>query len=253
MKRFNEKNPTEMALVRVLAYGEGIISKQQLLSLANRTMLSRYRTEGYLKQAPNAEKGVFQVTEKFCKQFRHQIDPTHKFSGSGSTRHSAALNQAIAALPQGAALTTGKQIQADFDRYKTTAAYQTAITDQRERARAALAQAAKAALADKSAPTLLAFDDAKRLYEQMQNDSKCCSTPDLIATFTPDQLRAYLEQERGHAPERSLDRLEALLSNPAQEITVAIEIVTSSYGSLDIVAKETYSAVTQTPILYIHS
>lgn len=131
--------------------------------------------------------------------------------------------------------------------------YQTAITDQRERARAALAQAAKAALSDKSAPTLRAFDDAKRLYEQMQSDSKCCSTPDLIATFTPDQLRAYIQQERRHTPERSLDRLEALLSNPAQEITVAIEIVTSSYGSLDIVAKETYSAVTQTPILYIHS
>lgn len=254
MKRFNERNPTEMNLLRTLAYGEGIISKEQFLSIANRTMFSRYRTEGYLKQAPNAAKGVFQITEKFCKQYRHQIEPTHRFSGSGSVRHSAGLNAAIQALPKGVTLTTGKQIQTDFERFKNISQYENAIADQREQIKAKLDRAEQAALTDKSAQTLRAYEDIKRLYGQMQNETKCCSTPDLQATFTRDQLQEYINQERGHAPEQTIDRLEALLlTSTDYEITVAIEIVTGSYGSLDIAAKETYSTVTQTPIIYFRA
>lgn len=255
MKRFNQRNPTEINLFRTLAYGEGIISREQFLSIANRTILSRYRTEGYLKQASNAAKGVFQITDKFKKAYLHQIDPSHKFSGSGSVQHSTALNQTIAALPAGVKLTGGKEIQADFDRFKATKEYQKVIAELRQQARADLAERRQAVTDTGTAQALRAYDDARRLYLQTLDEKKCCSTPDLQATFTHDQLEAFistLSMTQDKTREQAIERLQSLLaSTTAQELTVCIEIITGSYGSLEIQAKETYSAVTQTEIIYI--
>ena len=84
MFRFNHHNPTERELVRLLAFGEGIISREQFLETANRTMLSRFRTAGLIKQKPDAEKGVFQITDKFKQAYLQQVNPEHRFSGSGA-------------------------------------------------------------------------------------------------------------------------------------------------------------------------
>ena len=61
-KKFNIHNPTEMRLVNVLAHGEGLITRDDFVGLSNKTMLSRYKTEGYIREAKNAEKGVYEIT-----------------------------------------------------------------------------------------------------------------------------------------------------------------------------------------------
>lgn len=261
---FNIHNPTELAVLRQLAYGEGIITKAQFLELANRTMLSKYRTAGLIRQMPNAREGVYQITDKFKSEYLRRIDPTHKFSGSGSPTHAAALYEALTFIPKTAELITGQALKDHFARYQRTVGYHQQAQTIREDYQAQR-QEAKAALAAASPDQKAAALDRYRAADQLcRLDDDLCSTADLamrvsreeIDTLLTDIGNRYLNddhmtQRQAWACSHAIRTLQAVQDSMTEQTAVImVEAITDSYGRLEIEQKENYSAVMHTPIIY---
>ena len=264
MFRFNHHNPTERELVRLLAFGEGIISREQFLETANRTMLSRFRTAGLIKQKPDAEKGVFQITDKFKQAYLQQVNPEHRFSGSGSQTHSAILQSAIKMLPLSAELTSGQALKVELDQYQRSLDYyrQEAMLrenyrQEREQARGEVVQA--------NTP-MGRYDALTRYnyYNKLYNLEKLVSSADLKVSLTANQLDELLttlhdrhlnnerlterQREFTHQAITTLQAVQASMTTNTVEIL--IEAITDNYGRLELEQKENCSVVMNTPIIY---
>ncbi len=265
---FNTHNQTELNLLRVLAYGEGIISRDQFLEISNKTMLSRYIKAGYLKQAPNASKGVFTTTAKFQKDYRRQIEPQHQFSGSGSATHSGGLNFALTLIPEGARLQTGQAIKGEFDRFRKTGEYHRALSKIQEREYEALKQA-RAAMQEATGAHDIAYANyqlnaAQARYDLASDERRTCSAPDLSITLTHDQLEEWrgnlgnyylnkdgLSYRQMTLLHQTVQRLHELERTTSGEITVCLEIITGSYGPIEIAQKENYAETTGANLVYL--
>lgn len=252
---FNVKNPTEMNIVRLLAYGEGIITKDDFISVANKTMFSRYKTKGYLVKAKNAAPGTFQITGKFKRDFCRQFEPRHKFSGSGSSVHSRGLNRAINFIPPGAKLTTGQELKQDFEKFRKTAAYHQALAEIQKRTLGELQKVETQAAADKSRDYTYELRAARSSYE-LASSRDACSSPDLAATMSHQDLEDFrgalcnyyinndMSQRKLYLLHQAITKLQRLEDTTKGEVTVHIEIVTGSYGAVEIEQKENYEETT---------
>ena len=264
MFHFNQHNPTEREIVRLLAFGEGIISKELFLETANRTMLSRFRTAGLIKQKPDSGKGVFTITEKFKQAYLQQVNPDHRFSGSGSQNHAAILQDALKLIPPAAKLTSGQTLKTELERYQKTADYQRKEGEIREQYRQAR-EHARTEIAQTRTPmdryeALSSFNHYNKLY----NMDKVVSAPDLKMTLTASQLDELLtalhnrhlnddrltERQRECTRDaiRTLQQVQATMTETTVEICV--EAITDNYGRIELETKENCSAVLNMPILY---
>ena len=264
MFRFNPHNQTERELVRLLAYGEGIISKEQFLETANRTMLSRFRTAGLIKQKPDADKSVFQITDKFKQVYLQQVNPEHKFSGSGSPTHAAILQNAIKMIPTSAELTSGQALKVELDQYQRSVDYhkqeamlRESYRQEREQAKGEAAQAST--LMDR-------YDALTRYnhYNKLYNMEKLVSSADLKVSLTANQLDELLTalHDRHLNDERLTERqrectlhairtLQAVQQTTTEStITILVEAITDNYGRMELEQKENCSVVLNTPIIY---
>lgn len=264
MFHFNRHNPTEREIVRLLAYGEGIISREQFLETGNRTMLSRFRTAGLIKQKPDAPKGVFAITDKFRQAYLQQINPAHSFSGSGSLIHAQILQNALKLVPPTAELTSGQTLKTELERYQKTTEYHRKEAEIREHYRQAREQARTEVVQARTPmdryDALTRYNDMNRFYSM----DKLVSAPDLKVALTSSQLDDLLtalhhrhlnddrlterQRECTHDAIRTLQQVQANMTESTVE--VCFEAITDNYGRTDLQAKENYSITMSAPILY---
>lgn len=210
-KPFNLKNPTERRVLEILANGEGIISREEFLAVSNNTMLSKYRAAGYLRQMPNAPKGVYQTTEAFKAQYHRQVDPAHEFSGGSSPVHASGVNRILSDLPDGVAVQTGQSIQNEF-RHLSKDRYSTA--------------------------------DLALTMSRGQLD-------DFLTAIHQHYLNYDFPHYQQYLYNVGVLRLQELAAAGEESTHFYVEIVTSNYGTEEIQAKEAFSYQTDTPIIYI--
>lgn len=264
MFKFNTHNPTEREVVRLLAYGEGIITRERFLSVSNRTMLSRFRAAGLLKEKPDAEKGVFQITDKFKQAYLRQIDPDMRFAGSGSITHSAIVQDALRLIPSTASLTSGEAIKRELEEYQKTADYHSREADLRtwykqecEKAKEELRQA-------QTPMDRYEALDRHNFCNRFSNSDKLVSAPDFKAELTSgeiDQMLSSLmdryynderlterEQKFTHEAIRTLQQAQTCMTGTT--VTIFFEAVTDNYGRVELEQKENCSIILNTPIVY---
>lgn len=269
-KKFNTHNETEMRLVNVLAHGEGLIDRDEFVRLSNKTMLSRYKSEGYIQEARNAGKGVYEITERFKREYCAQLDPFHRFSGSHSPTHSAGVNRVLSYLPSGVHIQTGSEIQAEFTTLLQASSHPAynRVSEILYLCREHLAEtklALESAKTDVERAALTA--EADRLNARcarLMNVKERWSTPDLRVTLERDQLKELLDRAEEHYQsyhcsdfqkyfyDLGIKRMMELYASGEREITLNIEITTSNYDWMDVDAKEVWSeCCNTTPIIYI--
>lgn len=269
MRKFNIKNPTEMKILHILAYGEGVIHRDDFIKYSNKTLLSRYKTAGLLKPYPAGEKGLYQITEQFKQAFRQQIDPDHKFSGSHAPDHASGVNRVLSQFPTQAQLKSGCELQWEhrLEQLNAHSPYHARASHLLHLNQQAFykAQAALDAAQNQSQRAFLLEqrEQARQKLAQSANLQNRCSTPDLAVTLTRDQLCDFLQRQREEWEQprsrfqqelyqRSIQRMEQLVSSAQPVVTLFIEIVTDNYGRDDIQAKENWSYCTEnSPIVYI--
>ncbi|MBP1736944.1 MAG: hypothetical protein H6Q60_825 [Oscillospiraceae bacterium] len=269
-KRFNLKNPTEVRLLKILAYGEGIITKDQFLTTANKTMLSKYQAANLIAPMPNAPKGVYQVTKKFQALYREQVEPNHHFSGSGSVPHSTALNEILHLVPTDTNITTGQELKRELSQFRNTALYEQRLGDLFEQALrhvdACDHRLTENIGGEKEDECLFNLIDAQKMLDQINHPARRCSPADLMLTFNNnDQFVEFyseiytLYQNSQGLTERqqrlfteTLQTLDELEKRPVSAgISLCVEIVTANYSFLDIEQKQSYSYLKGRDIIYI--
>lgn len=263
MYHFNLRNPTETGLLRVLSYGEGIITRDQFLETANRTLLSKYRTNGLIKQKPDAPKGVFQTTDKFQRLYLQQVNPEHHFSGSGSMNHSSVLYETLKLLPQDAPLISGQTLKAELEQAQKSMEYQRKEIELRERYKderdAASVQLRHAQNLMQRYEALNRYNEANKLYSR----ENLCSAADLKVTLNRDQLDElltrfhdrYRNDELTQRQERftyhAIQQLQQLQASGTETVEIFVECVTDSYNNIQIQEKLATSFVLDTPIIFV--
>lgn len=269
-KRFNVHNETEMHLVSVLANGEGLIHRDEFVHLSNKTMLSRYKAEGYIQEARNAGKGFYEITERFKREYCAQLDPFHRFSGSHSPTHSAGVNRVLSYLPSGVHIQTGSEIQSEFNTILQAGSHPvyTRMSEILHLCREHLTEtklALEAAKTDIQRAELTAeVDRLNARHCRLMNIRTRWSTPDLRVTLERDQLKTLIDRVEEHYDEfhgsdfqkhfynLGITRMMELYASGEREITLNIEITTSNYDWMDVDAKEVWSeCCNTTPIIYI--
>lgn len=263
-KTFNQHNPTETRLLSVLANGEGIITADEFKAIANATMLSRYKAAGYIKQMPNAQKGTFEITDKFKTQYRRQIDPSHRFSGSHAPAHAAGVNRVLACVPDGATVQTGQRVQREFQRI-------TSATPAFHREMASIAAHweqerdfyAATRPANEQEEAVLHHEAILAHEKYLSAASETVSTPDMglrldahqLHDFARSMFQHYLNYSGSAFTQRLYDEgMRRLLEVDRRGDSTAhiyIEIVTDAYTSLDIFQKECWADTTDSIIVYI--
>lgn len=260
---FNKNSKTEMQIVRVLGNSEGIISREQFLQLSNRTMLSRYISKGLLSQVKNAEKGVYQITAKFKREYTREIDPKQAFSGSGSLTHSTGLNTAISLLPKTSELRTGQAIKKDFESYRKTPQFKIALANLQDRYYRNLQEVKSTQQGSNHAYNGFILNRAENSYRIIMDERKAFSTPDIRATMTLDELRIFrdnlleyhsshkLSERKNQLLKETVSKLNQMERNYCSPVHVYIEIVTGSYGNVEIQQKENWADSTGNEVLFL--
>lgn len=260
---FNKNNKTEMQIIRVLGNSEGIISREQFLQISNRTMLSRYINKGLLTQVKNAEKGVYQITAKFKREYMREIDPKQSFSGSGSLAHSSGLNTAISLLPRTSELKTGQAIKREFDSYRKTPQFQISLTKLQERYYKDLQEIRAKPQTENRAYNGFILNRAENSYKMIMDERKAFSTPDIGAIMTLEELSSFrdnlveyhashrLSERKNELLRETISKLREMERSYSQPVQVHIEIVTGSYGNVEIQQKENWAASTGNEVLFL--
>lgn len=263
MFKFNQHNKTEMNLIRHLVYGEGLIRHDAFLEIANKTLLSRYKAANLIRQKPDAEKGVYMITDKFKQCYKSQIEPRHAFSGSGSMKHSEILHNIIKILPRDVHITSGETLKQELEQLQKTAEYQQKerilreeYREQREICRNEVREAPNAM---ERYEALTRFN----LYNRLSSMDKLCSAADMRVSLNREQVDQllttlfdrHLNEELTQREERfvshAIRTLQQIQTNSTETITeVLIEAVSDSYGTIQIEQKLNTSSVLSTPIIF---
>lgn len=265
MYHFNLHNSTEMEVLRHLAFGDGIITKDQFLSISTKTMLSRYKSAGLIEQRKNAEKNIFQITNRFKSLYLKQIDPDHRFACSGSKSHSAVLFDAINVIPKTATITTGQTLKEEFQKFQKTTEYFTRTAEIQKNYQNKIMQLS--ATVSNTAASFLDRCNAMIELKQQTTFSKMeslCSTADLRISVTREEISQMLEELTNRhlnydlTPKHerfllhSINTLQHVQENMTTErVDILVEAITDTYGAVQIEQKFNISYVLDTPIIFI--
>lgn len=248
------------------------MSRQDLLAIGNKDILYQLKNSGYIKESTD---GIFQGTRKLHNQMNKLDGST--FSKSNSPEHSAKILNSAKLLPKQVIsegrFQTGTDLQQQYQKTKHQKEYQEALRQEREALRGRMNeltslhrefQRSEEARAEKLQEAFN-YCSAKESLERSMTLLKenQFSPPDYSVELSQPEGEAYLDsltKYRDTLEEYSKDyslyneaieKLSCLITQSDGSFTVGIELVTNSYGSLDMEKHFLYEQLTKQTVLYL--
>ncbi len=270
-RQINFNNPKTMNTIRYLQLSENRLSRQDLLAIGNKDIFYQLKNGGYIKEAG----GIFQGTSKLHNYMKKQDGST--FSKSNSPEHSAKILNSAKLLPKQiiseGRFQTGTDLQQQYQKTKNQKEYQEALRQEREALKGRMNelsslhrefQRSEEAKAEKLQEAFN-YRSAKDTLERSMNLLKenQFSPPDYAVELTKSEGEAYLnnlmsyrDSLEGYSKDYSLytkaiEKLSCLIAQSDGSFTVGIELVTNSYGSLDMEKHFLYEQLTHQTVLYL--
>lgn len=271
-RQINFNNPKTMNIIRYMQLSENRLSRQNLLTIGNKDILYQLKNGGYIKESPS---GIFQGTSKLHTYMKRLDGST--FSKSNSPEHSAKILNSARLLPKqvisDGRFQTGTDLQIRYQKTKKQKEYKEGLRKEREALQRRLNeltflhrdfQRSEKPTADKLQETFN-FRSAKEALERSMSLLKenQFSPPDYSVELTKPESEAYLENLSiyrdnldKHSKEYSLyteaiEKLSCIITQSDGSFTVGIEIITNSYGSLDMEKHFLYERLTHQHVIYL--
>ena len=261
-----------MNVVRYMQLSENRLSRQDLLTIGNKDILYQLKNGGYIKESAG---GIFQGTSKLHNYMKKQDGSS--FSKSNSPEHSAKIRNSAKLLPKQVIskgrFLTGTDLQQQYQKIKRQKEYQEALRQERESLKgrinelASLHKEFQRSEETRAEKLQEAFNyrSAKEALERSMTLLKenQFSPPDYAVELTKQEGESYLDsltRYRDSIEEYSRDyslyteameKLSYLITQSDGSFTVGIELITNSYGSLDMEKHYLYEQLTHQTVLYL--
>ena len=271
-RQINFNNPKTMNCIRYMQLSENRLSRQDLLSLGNKDIFYQLKNGGYIKESTG---GIFQGTSKLHNYMKKQDGST--FSKSNSPEHSAKILNSAKLLPKQVIsegrFQTGTDLQYEYQKIKHQKEYQEALRQEREalkgrmnelcslhrefqRSEEVRAEKLQEAFNYRSAKEALERSMALLKENQFSPPDYAIELSKAEGEAYLDNLTRYRDSLEEHSKDYSLyseavEKLSCLITQSEGSFTVGIEIVTNSYGSLDMEKHYLYEQFTQQTVLYL--
>lgn len=262
--KVNFNNEKTDKIISYLQLAENRISRNELLSLGNKDIMYSLIHSGYIKQT---DKSVYQGTSKLHNYILKR-DNKH-FSSSGSSAHSTQVRKTLGFLPESIFLK--RSFNSSFDIEKSfnkkilpSQEYKERLTTLKSNYQCQLQQIESNHLRAIYASET-DFDRYSSKIDYLNQKEACMSqlsllntkgylTPDYEVTFSKEELQTYIDnlieyRDSLDASSKTYsiysESINTLQSIPVtQEITVCIEVITSSYQDRELTLHRNYQALT---------
>lgn len=276
---FNKKNDSLVRFGQAAMLASGILSRENIIDLSNKTLFGQLKNEGYIKE-PN-EKGVFRTTDKFEKKWSEFTGNERMFGGTTSgEQHQRLVSDIVSKVPDSTLLAgsfkNGNVIATETKQYKSTKSYQnnlyslqkqvqkdlsdleSSYNNSLETASSSLEKAALKAeyLEQKSILTM---------HDQVLHSKKPISAPDFQIDINASESESFFNALRGLEEdehysryksqwEENIEKMEEYIAASGQEVvTLNIEVIDRNYSSRDIYQKEVWSQMNSQPVFYLRT
>ena len=261
----NLHNPKQVEVINLFALSEGRLSKSTIMEHSNKDVFYRMVNGGYIKETVKGS-GMFKATSKL-KQLTESSTGV-SYSNGCSNNHSQIMTKAASMLPRQVVM-EGRfegqnQIKTDFEKYKSTDDYKNGIKQLRNSAAINLEEVRNRISENMDSQERINcikdLDIATTKYEIAMGDNPCF-TPDMMIQVTPDEVEELISvfedrlADAGRKEEmflqENIEKLQTILMEEQEIYEIGMEIVTSSYGTVEIEMHRNYEILTSKQVLYI--
>lgn len=272
---FSMKNTSLLSVGNAFILAEGKLSRDNIVDLSSKTLFGQLKTDNLIKETN--EQGIYEVTSKFKSEFSRLTGDSRSYGGSGAGEiHSGTVSNLTAAIPKDALINgdykNGNQLLTENRQNKKTPEFKDKINELKQEVYAAQRQNEIDYRASMSNPSLSDVERTKaeidyfykkddlEMKENVLNDKRNISSPDMEISLTRSQAYEYIENLRELKEEYSkyndeweetISQMESYITVTEEEIiTFDIEVIDSNYTRNQIQAKEYYSRVYEKPVFY---
>lgn len=272
---FSMKNTSLLSVGNAFILAEGKLSRDNIVDLSSKTLFGQLKTDNLIKETN--EQGIYEVTSKFKSEFSSLTGDSRSYGGSGAGEiHSGTVSNLTAAIPKDALINgdykNGNQLLTENRQNKKTPEFKDKINELKQEVYAAQRQNEIDYRASMSNPSLSDVERTKaeidyfykkddlEMKENVLNDKRNVSSPDMEISLTRSQAYEYIENLRELKEEYSkyndeweetISQMESYITVTEEEIiTFDIEVIDSNYTRNQIQAKEYYSRVYEKPVFY---
>lgn len=272
---FSMKNTSLLSVGNAFILAEGKLSRDNIVDLSSKTLFGQLKTDNLIKETN--EQGIYEVTSKFKSEFSRLTGDSRSYGGSGAGEiHSGTVSNLTAAIPKDALINgdykNGNQLLTENRQNKKTPEFKDKINELKQEVYAAQRQNEIDYRASMSNPSLSDVERTKaeidyfykkddlEMKENVLNDKRNVSSPDMEISLTRSQAYEYIENLRELKEEYSkyndeweetISQMESYITVTEEEIiTFDIEVIDSNYTRNQIQAKEYYSRVYEKPVFY---
>ena len=272
---FSMKNMSLLSVGNAFILAEGKLSRDNIVDLSSKTLFGQLKTDNLIKETN--EQGIYEVTAKFKSEFSSLTGDSRSYGGSGAGEiHSGTVSNLTAAIPKDALINgdykNGNQLLTENRQNKKTPEFKDKINELKQEVYAAQRQNEIDYRASMSNPSLSDVERTKaeidyfykkddlEMKENVLNDKRNVSSPDMEISLTRSQAYEYIENLRELKEEYSkyndeweetISQMESYITVTEEEIiTFDIEVIDSNYTRNQIQAKEYYSRVYEKPVFY---
>lgn len=272
---FSMKNTSLLSVGNAFILAEGKLSRDNIVDLSSKTLFGQLKTDNLIKETN--EQGIYEVTAKFKSEFSSLTGDSRSYGGSGAGEiHSGTVSNLTAAIPKDALINgdykNGNQLLTENKQNKKTPEFKDKINELKQEVYAAQRQNEIDYRASMSNPSLSDVERTKaeidyfykkddlEMKENVLNDKRNVSSPDMEISLTRSQAYEYIENLRELKEEYSkyndeweetISQMESYITVTEEEIiTFDIEVIDSNYTRNQIQAKEYYSRVYEKPVFY---
>ena len=272
---FSMKNTSLLSVGNAFILAEGKLSRDNIVDLSSKTLFGQLKTDNLIKETN--EQGIYEVTAKFKSEFSSLTGDSRSYGGSGAGEiHSGTVSNLTAAIPKDALINgdykNGNQLLTENRQNKKTPEFKDKINELKQEVYASQRQNEIDYRASMSNPSLSDVERTKaeidyfykkddlEMKENVLNDKRNVSSPDMEISLTRSQAYEYIENLRELKEEYSkyndeweetISQMESYITVTEEEIiTFDIEVIDSNYTRNQIQAKEYYSRVYEKPVFY---
>lgn len=270
--KVNFSNPKVQTIISYLQLGENRISKQEILSIANKDVFYVLKNSNYIQQS---SKGEFKATSKLHTYVK-KTDGTH-FSSSSSNSHSRAVRDSLSLLPSSVLARKSYRSSTDAERYfekniKPTQQYKEELYRMKQELREELrkiedaytqSQTEQQSDYERYCSKMDYIHDKETIISRQEwLEDKTYLIPDYQVTLTQDELSQYIDTMSDYRDcldsnskaysiyTESIDKLQSL-SLTEGEITISVEVITNSYGQREWQLHSNFERLSAIPQIYL--
>lgn len=272
----NLRNPKQLDLIYTFAISEGRLSKDSIMEIGNKELFYRMKNNGFIKETAKGS-NVFKATLKLQKLTEQTTGIS--YSNGCSSKHSAKIGKALTFIPQETIsegrFSTGQMLKREMSAYKQTSSYervirklQTNILHQEKQLQNDYQAYLSGNITNTERYQAEIDYQADSSYLQMQKDVAFSDTPLFIPDFSittsheeTEQILQHMTDYLEHLPveskevvflEQNITKLTEILQTEQTSYDLYLEIVTDSYGRVELERHHNYETIMNREVLYIY-